>query len=319
MDTREASRLGTAGGPAARRFARLVAAPSVRRLAPSRLALALLGMSAGFVVLALIFSNGLRSARHWLHGRPEYQARFSAIELDPAPPAWFAGGAAGFLERAREVVAPHRESFSVLDVPAQDLKRGFGLYCWVERVNRIAASHPNRLRVQLEYRTPVAVPYGFPGVVLDRHGVVLPAKDVEPAYLERLIPIKIPKPTQENAPPPGEVWKRVVEPGGRPRVDEGVVRAAALADFVLDARRTETGVPVKCISIDGNRLWLMCTPEVWVRWCESAENGKSGRSEDSAKWAMLREWFQTRGARQVVDPDYLEVSKDGVVLKHGKR
>src|SRR4051812_31740807 len=105
MEHREHPRMAMSEGPprdasdpaTTRRFARFVPAPNVRRLALSRIGLAI-GASAGILgLVVLVMSQGIHSAAGWLHRQPLYA--LESITLDPPPPAWFRGGEGRFVAR----------------------------------------------------------------------------------------------------------------------------------------------------------------------------------------------------------------------------
>ena len=173
--------MGSADG---RRFARFVTLPTERRLVLRRLGLAVVG---GVLAAGSWSGHVFRNAVLWLHGHPQYQTTFAAIVLDPAPPAWYRGGAAGFLARVRKAAQREDKPFSVLDLRIEELRREFRLYCWVKGVERVERYPLNRIVVRLDYRRPVAradLPGGdvkvpLDDVLLDEDGVLLPVEDMD--------------------------------------------------------------------------------------------------------------------------------------------
>src|SRR5438270_894476 len=127
MEYREAPRTVMAEGlprdavaaPASpRRFA------TVRRLARTRLVLALLAV---LVTLGLLGSAGAHAVRAmvaWLHEQPPYQLDFREIRLDPPPPAWYRGGTEAFLNRVRDG-AGRPGTLAVLDLDLDGLASDF--------------------------------------------------------------------------------------------------------------------------------------------------------------------------------------------------
>src|SRR3954470_2740930 len=71
------------------RFARFVTSPTERRLVLSRLGLAVLAGVCALIAVGVVGAHVLEKMVRWLHGRPQYQTTFGAIELEPAPPAWY--------------------------------------------------------------------------------------------------------------------------------------------------------------------------------------------------------------------------------------
>ncbi len=312
-----------AEGPATRRFARLVASPKVRRLSPARLGIAALVSAGLLVLLVLLFSNGLESARAWLHRQPQYRVPFRAIRLDPPPPPWLRGGAPVFLDRIREAASRDSDSFSVLELSPRELKRIFGLDCWVEKVVRVEVSYPNQVEVRLAYRTPVAVPRFSPslGFLLDRQGSILPAKDVDQEVLEPLIPIDgLDPPVDPHA---GEVWKTGDAARGQLHEDGRAVKAAILADFLRAARHDathSTGTPqILCIfAMKEEEFFVKCGEDIWVHWNHAPGDEEPGHATAKTKWSLLGEWFQKHEARALPRGHFLDFSKNEIVERVGR-
>lgn len=319
MENREPPRMSMGEGPATRRFARFVASPKVHRLAPTRLVLAILAASAGFLLLGLLISSFANSAQRWLNHQPQHQLAFREIELVPPPPPWYQGDTPVFLDRVREAAALKADSFPVLEVPPQELKRVFGLYCWVERVLRVEKRYPNRVIISLEYRKPVAIPESASGLLLDGNGVFLPVKDVERAALPTPIPIRASgKPYN---PRPGEKWKQGDPEKGPVETKELAVKAARLAAFLQTARtaikpdRSAPSVLLIHAKEEGG-LWVLWE-KTWVHWHHAPGDEETGEPGADAKWTALGEWFGQHGAREVAFPEYLAFTRAGIEVRKG--
>jgi hypothetical protein len=126
-----------------------------------------------FVILVL---GGLVWAGRWgteqLRGRPRYDVAFAEIECDPP----VGMDRHKFLDEVRYYARSLPERLHLLneDLP-QQLREGFAMHPWVEKVDAIEIAPPKRVIVKLTHRTPVlAVPYGAELYAVDRHGVMLP-------------------------------------------------------------------------------------------------------------------------------------------------
>lgn len=136
---------------------------------------ALLALLAAGVWLAWMRAN------QWMRGRPEFVVTAESLELSPVPPPWI-----GSDLRADVLQEAARQGpLSVLDPPAalqQRLADALRFHPWVRSVERITKAPPNRLVVELTYRTPVAAVRwdGDPQTLLlvDDQAVRLPEGDV---------------------------------------------------------------------------------------------------------------------------------------------
>jgi hypothetical protein len=332
MEHRESPRIGRvddrAGdavtGPApSRRFARLVASPAVRRLAVNRVGLAVV---ASIAILGLVVAAGTlarRSASEFLQRQPEYQLAFKEIALEPPPPAWYRGGTEGFLKRVREE-AREEESFSVLGVDLARLDRAFRLYAWVEKVEQVTRSYPNRVVVRLAYREPVAVAHSGDqaAVVVDRDGVILPRGEIEWEAAGPLILIAgLPPPVD---PRPGRFWKSGDAAKGTVQADERVLAAARLAAFLKSKQaRPESSIPaLRFMALHPEvkrQIFVECASMMMILWGDAPGEEPPGQLTAEARWTMLRDWVKENPARVVEHPSYLHFTKTGVSIQHVAR
>jgi hypothetical protein len=308
---------------------RSAGSPAARRLAVSRLVLALaaLGLALGGGFLAA------RLLRGWLHGQPQYRLRFLEIVLEPPPPAWYRGGAAGFLERVRARVQ-RPETVSLLDEDLGELRRDFRYDAWVKKVDKVEVRAParspgdRRLLVRLVYRKPVAVARrsAAPEVILDGDGVILAGADIDRDAAGPLIVINGEGLAPPVDPRPGEVWKSNDGSGGLAQGDPRVLGAARLADFLTSVQVGAARAPaVRFESIyatDPRGLWARTAEKTWILWGEPPGAETPGRLRAEEKWAMLRNRVDHRLGALVLeraDADYWEFSPTlGLIQRQGE-
>ncbi|MHC5537962.1 cell division protein FtsQ/DivIB [Singulisphaera rosea] len=278
MEPRESPRTGrsegtmrdpsTPGDP--NRFARFVRTPAVRRLALSRIGLAVLA-SVGALILCLFASSRLLSSlSSWLHAQPQYQLTLESITFDPPLPPWYRGGKAAFLKRVgipvsdlpadskaksgAESDAP--TSTSALDLDLKMVSKRLETYCWVKKFGGIHRSSPNRLRISLSLHLPVAfvdlreskrripLDYGDLGesdrLILDENAFILPTEDFDPSKAGPLLRISRIAAPPSN-PKEGMAWKRRDPETGVDVKDDIVAEAAKLAGFVKAAQEEDRG------------------------------------------------------------------------------
>lgn len=324
MDQREPPRINPAEGltrePIAdarvvRRFPRLVAPPTVRRLAPSRLALAAVGILVAVGLLLAVLVQIWTRVGHFVHAQAGYQVRFRDITLAPGPPPWYRGGAAAFLE---QVAAEDQEppSFSTLDVDLARLRLSFQRYAWVEKAERaeVQQGAPGRVVVRLVYREPVAMTRGDE-VVIDREGVILPRKDLDRPAAEPLLILRdFGRPAGARN---GEVWSRA-EPGtGLTTPDEQVQDAAQLAAFlrgrlIAEAKTGNLLPTMMIVRWRENGLALQVGPNLMVRWKEPNDAIDELRRTDDTKWAMLLDYLRRSPPKAGAPPLSLKFIGQGV-------
>ena len=332
MEHREIPRIVPAEGrprdaraePAAhgRRFARFVNSPHERRLVISRLGLAVLASVLALIAAGMIGSQVLEMMVQWLHVRPQYRTTFGAIELEPPPPAWYRGGNLVFLDRVRESAKRGDEPFSYLDISLAELDREFRLYRWVKRVRYVRRRTPNRILVGLDYRRPVAtasVPGRAGRWLLDEDGVILPDEDVDRESAGLLIRITVIDPP--FGPRAGHVWMSRETSEGLGKADERVLAASRLAGFLTSALDREPGPippalrPV-AIHLDvENFTFVENAEKTMISWAEPPGLEPPGDRTAEQKWTDLHDWLKRRPAPPVLDPYYLDFSKDGIVIK----
>jgi hypothetical protein len=300
----------------AERLARWATASAPRRPAVSRLGLA---AALAVVAVGLLGYGGSQAVGllvAWLHRRPEYQLPWRQIVLDPAPPPWIRTGRLGLLERVRRQ-ARWPEPLSVLDLDPADLARDFRNGSpWVVQVRRVERSYPNRLAVRLAYREPVAeARFGRAVYVVDGDAVFLPAEELDREAAGPLVRLLGLGPPEDGR--PGLYWGHPAEP------DPDAAAAARLAAFLKErAWKAETArPPPRPIAIrrrepDG-ALCILGADRVWICWGEAPGGEAPGRPSAAEKWEMLRAWARRPGPAAVADPDFLDFTREGVVVRRG--
>lgn len=290
---------GAAGDPAGR----------ARRRLASR---AWLASGAVLLLVAATYLVGL--AIRALEQAEPYQLDFDGIELDPEPPAYIKIGRAGLLRQVRErAQAPPR--FSTLGLDPATLARWFGLHSpWVERVEGIHRTYPNRLVVRLKYREPVAlVDDHRPPLFLDRSAVVLPNLEIDTGAARPLVRIV-------GLPGPLTAREGVgVAPGGDEQAERRARDACALAGFLKDRRRQAGPVPeaaeVAFLYAEATP-WLRTASGLYVSWGDPPGREPEGSPTAAEKYAQLLAWCARPGPHGAWD--FLEFTRDGPRLRKGR-
>jgi len=132
--------------------------------------------SAMLFVFVALFLGGLVWAGRWgteqLRGRDRYDVAFS--EIDCEPPVGMERQK--FLDEVRYYARALPERLHLLndDLP-QQLREGFALHPWVEKVDAVEIKPPKQIIVKFTPRAPVlAVRFGADLHAVDHHGVLLP-------------------------------------------------------------------------------------------------------------------------------------------------
>jgi hypothetical protein len=303
-----------------------------RRIDPARATLIVLTAGALTAALCYLGSRATSGAVGWLHRQSRYQVAFDEIHLAQEPPAWYRGGARGFLARVRSG-SGNAEHISQLDVQPDRLASAFKLDPWVEEVVKVAYA-PGRISVDLRYRQPVgwvkfeAKPADgarrpFEQRIIDGEGRVLPAEDVDLEALGALVRItgdKLAAPADSR---PGVVWKSKSAGGEIDQVEERIVAAGRLAHFLTqegNTRGTKASPALRIIEIIvpemsdfGKRgLFVLNAEGAEVRWGKAPGSEDPGEPSALAKRQMLATWEETTPTRTLADQDYWEFSRKGL-------
>ena len=301
-----------------RRFPRLLAPPTVRRLSPTRLALTIVGVMTLFLAFPYIGYLSWSHSIRWLHGQSNYSVEFGDLILDPPPPPWFRGGREGFLKRLSHEA--NHERFSSLDLDLAKLSLKFRSDPLVRRVDRIVLAGPREIVVRLEYRQPVALPVftmkQTERVAIDEEGVLIALADVE--LDGRSPPMLHGDPTPliwfkgldlPFNPQPGKTWlKSADSTAGATSQEQGVEdRRAAEAGELAQFIRLKLGKDKEIRKVvehfvlhfyGRNEIFLQCgrlenSPMIRWRLPEGAPYSKSfsAKLTPSEKWDQVRAWL----------------------------
>ena len=211
----------------------------------------------------------------------------------------------------------------MLDVSLSELDSAFLRSPWVESVNRIERVFPNRLRVTLRYREPVAfvtLSGSTPSILLDRAGDVLP-DEVDRSACLPLLEIKgLPGRSDARAGLPLRI-------GGdnevAARIDPIVGRATRLAWFLkrrnaLDpAARPPRNIIALAVKVETGKLYLYSRSDFYIAWGEESAD-PFDEAKALARWNRLIAWFEHHPAESVRDPSYIRFEGDEPVLAENR-
>lgn len=117
-----------------------------------------------------------------LNDRPEYRIGVEQVIIS-APPNWIPPD----LAQQVFVRAGLEENQSLLDATLSErVAAAFHTHPWVQEVRSVRKTFPARIHVDVVYREPVAMVKGVDGYYpIDRHSILLPARDFSDADIER--------------------------------------------------------------------------------------------------------------------------------------
>ena len=117
-----------------------------------------------------------------LNDRPEYRIGAEQVSIS-TPPTWIPPD----LAQQVFVRAGLEKNQSLLDATLSErIAAAFHTHPWVQEVRSVRKTYPARIHVDVVYREPVAMVKGVDGYYpIDRHGILLPARDFSDADIER--------------------------------------------------------------------------------------------------------------------------------------
>ena len=286
--------LGLDPGAAPRRFPRLIAPRAVRRVAPQRLALAAVGLL-GLLVLA---STLWRWAATALRDQPAYRLTLRDVTLEPDVPAWFRGGRDAFLDGVARDSGEHADLSTLDPELARRLSSAFKQSPWIESVGPVVVGVNPKAAIHLVYREPVAFARfeDRQVYVVDGHGVILRAADLNRDDVERLVTLlRFPAPVE---PREGESWMRTDPTSGVPKPDPTLAAAARVAalqkvrpiTLATDEGRTPFVVIFAIKDKVGllNDDWLYLQVGMLIFTWQIAPDP----SQDEKRWTQIQDWIQ---------------------------
>ncbi|MDR3633932.1 MAG: hypothetical protein P4L84_09015 [Isosphaeraceae bacterium] len=313
MDHREPDPAGS------RRFARLVPAEAVRKLALSRMIIALVAGLVGLLVVGSGFWYVGARAVGWVTRQDAYQVPFHDITLSPPPPAWFRGGSKAFLDHVRAAAMIKAERVPVLDGDLARLALAFQKSPWVRSVAQVRNVYPRQIIVTLQYREPVAIARssGTPEWLVDRDGVILPAEGVNDEARKTLVALEhLGRP---HDPRPGRAWQIYDDAQKSAREDPRASAAGRLASFLRSSDASRDGgwpppVVAVLVGTSEKQLFVQFEPFTRVRWGKAPGSELPDEPGAVEKWHLLQEWFRAH-PDGVERSDYLSLSKRTIVIE----
>ncbi len=133
--------------------------------------------AAATAVVVAISLRIWQNVRPHVESQPEYLVPAASLEISSTPP-WIHADVKA--EVIRDAGLPER--LSILDERlAQRLTQAFSLHPWIARVSSVKTSYPAYIKVDLQYRHPVAMVEVHGGLLpIDAEGVLLPTEDFTP-------------------------------------------------------------------------------------------------------------------------------------------
>jgi hypothetical protein len=213
----------------------------------------------------------------------DYQLTPDKVELAPAPPSWIRSDVRGEALRTGRLDTPQ----SLL---AQDLTerayQAFSVHPWIAKVLRVSKGHPAWLRVEVEYRRPVAmVQVGESLLPIAADAVLLPQEDFSPVDSRGYPRIE----GIDNLPagPPGAPWG-----------DARVLAAAEIAAAVGDrwkALNLERIRPSRSHEPSSLTFEVLTPGETQILWGRPPSLASAGEPPVARKLALLEKYVADHG------------------------
>lgn len=248
-----------------------------------------------------------RYAEAWSRQQSRFQVAFNEIRHTPIP-IWMQADLLADVRRS----GAWPDSLNCLDSTlAARLAASFALNPWVREVRGVRVRHPAGVLVELSYREPVAtIQTTGGGRVVDRHGVLLPIRQVTNPQHYLVV-------TGISSTPQG--------PEGTDWGDLRVQGSAALADY-LAAHRRELGI----VAIDASRyrgpkpptgpLYLLTEHGTRVTWGRPPNLTYAGELAADRKLARLVGYVDLNGALDApAGPYEIDISQWGEPTRRPRR
>lgn len=304
-----------------------------RRLSPAGARAALASSLAVLALLSLHLAGVPGQITRWVHARPIYTWSTDSVSLTPPAPAWIKSRDEGLIHQAGASLSRFGGQ-SALDLDLSAVARAYKKLVWVEGVEQVERSYPNKVKVALQYRRPVAFAEylaGPPGpgqrkvrYYTDRSAVLLPDEDLDPQALPPLLQVVgLGPPADAN---PGSAWVEHIEgraltrsstPDARPEA------AARLAAFLVEKLQSEgwpstsDGQPWPILAISlkrlpADRLHLLAQDGSWILWGVAPGLESPGQPSAEEKWRLLRECISRSGPRAAHEQRILNLTESRV-------
>ena len=269
-----------------------------------------------FFALAIVFTGALcahfawQNAKQRMRSMPEYVVTAGSIELTPQP-AWLGADVKNEALRAAGLDGPTGETLSILDPPdrlEERIATALQFHPWVKQVGAIRKLPPNKIMVEVEYRSPlVAVQTDKALIPLDTDSHILSSQDLSPielGYLPR-INLKGKQFSGAAAPRAGQVWNS-------PRV-VGAVALIAHLDKSWGPLNLLDVTPSNSLEVRGDLRYpvfeLRTKGGTYISWGAAPGMGPPGESTFEEKLQRLNQYIAQNGPLGSVNnsPKWIDV------------
>jgi hypothetical protein len=233
-----------------------------------------------------------------VESQPEYRVAANDIEI-PATPAWIHADVKA--EAVRQGGLPSQ--LSILDPHlTQRLEQAFGLHAWVAHVDSVRTSYPAHIRVDLQYRRPIAMVEVYGGLLpIDIDGVLLPTEDFSPQEAQ-----VYPRICGVHSSPLGPLGTRWDDPS--------VEAAAHLAEYLksiwqtLSLHHLLVSLPQPESEVKDPQLAIVTRGGIAFRWGPATSVQTASPEIASQRIARLQQLARTFGSLDAVPPESRDLS-----------
>lgn len=268
----------------------------------------LAGSLAATVIIGSASVHGLKALRAWVQTQPDFLIKPDQIKIHPEPPNWLIDGRQEFLNLVPELNQPGK-GLSALEFEPDEIARRLRLQLpWVEKVESVEIKHPTHVSIRVTFRNPVmslTLP-DKPRVLLDRHGVILPAESVRKDMLDTMIEFNyaarlVDQVIKRGGKAPydmtqGEVWD-----------DARVTQSLTMAGFLNRQQQSAKSTRQLFRLIDAvtlqDSMILRTVDGLWIVWGQPPGQEKPGEPTADAKWKMLMTWLDQNGGNYQFDTE----------------